>query len=69
MRCWTISLLLLLLVVSNGCLNVKLNGFQEIVEANPVGLENCVATDEGTALIKSLGLYINKLEERIEGDR
>jgi len=69
MRWLTISLLLLVLVASNGCLSEKLTGFQEIVEANPVGLENCVSTDEGADLIKSLGLYINKLEERIEGDR
>ena len=69
MRWLMTSLLLLLLAVSNGCLSEKLTGFQEIVEANPVGLENCVSTDEGASLIKSLGLYINKLEERIEGDR
>jgi len=59
-------LILLVAAGSSGCLTEKLNGFQEIVEANPVGLENCVSTNEGAALVKSLGLYINKLEERIE---
>ena len=64
---WLMSLLLLLaLVGSIGCLNVKLNGFQEIAERHPVGLEDAVATDEGAAFVKDLGLYINQLEQKIE---
>ena len=64
-----VSLLLLLAIAgSSGCLSRKLNGFQEIVTANPRGLEHCVGTDEGAALIESLGLYINKLEEELEKD-
>ena len=64
---WYLSLFLLLAIGgSSGCLSEKLNGFQEIAERHPVGMENAVATDEGAAFVKDLGLYINKLEERIE---
>ena len=59
-------MILLVAAGSSGCLTEKLAGFQEIAEANPVGLENAVSTDEGAAFVKSLGLYINRLEERIE---
>ena len=45
---------------------MKLNGFQEIAERHPVGLEDAVATDEGAAFVKDLGLYINQLEQKIE---
>lgn len=68
MRCFLSLSLLLVIGGSSGCLNVRLNGFQEIAERHPVGLENAVATDEGAAFVKDLGLYINKLEERIEKD-
>ena len=56
----------LLLLVSVGCLNVKLNGFQEIAERHPVGMEEATSTDEGAALIRDLGIYINELERRLE---
>ena len=59
-------MILLVAAGSSGCLTEKLNGFQEIAEANPEGLEHCVSDDRGAALVKSLGLYINRLEERIE---
>ena len=45
---------------------MKLNGFQEIAERNPVGLENAVETDEGAEFIKQLGQYINQLEQQLE---
>jgi len=46
--------------------SVRLNGFQEIAERNPVGLENAVETDEGAEFIRQLGKYINQLEQQIE---
>jgi len=52
--------------VSNGCLTVKLQGFSEIAERHPVGMENATSTDEGVALIRDLGRYINELERQIE---
>ena len=45
---------------------MKLNGFQEIAERNPVGFENAVETDEGAEFIRQLGIYINQLEQQIE---
>jgi hypothetical protein len=63
---WKILLLLLALGVSSGCLTVKLNGFQEIAEGNPMGLENAVSTDEGAAFVRDLGRYINQLEQQLE---
>tara|TARA_R100001594_G_scaffold138913_1_gene182863 strand:- start:447 stop:656 length:210 start_codon:yes stop_codon:yes gene_type:complete len=60
---WTI---LLLMLASAGCVGVKLNGFQEIAERNPVGFENAVETDEGAEFIRQLGRYINQLEQQIE---
>ncbi len=59
-------MLLLAFVVSNGCLTVKLNGFSEIAARNPQGMEDATATDEGAALIRDLGKYINQLEQRLE---
>jgi hypothetical protein len=61
-----ISLLLLLLAGSNGCLTVKLQGFSEIAQRHPVGMESATSTDEGTALIRDLGRYINELERQLE---
>jgi hypothetical protein len=61
------TLLLLLVLGANcGCLAVKLNGFQEIAEKNPVGMEEATATPEGAALIRDLGNYISELEYRLE---
>ncbi len=60
---------LLLLLVSAGCVSKKLNGFQEIAERNPVGMEQATATPEGTELIRQLGRYIAEIEEMIEGGR
>ena len=62
------SLILLLLLVSGGCVSVKLNGFQEIAEAHPKGLEMAVESEEGAAFVKALGLYINQLEQKIESN-
>ena len=47
---------------------MKLNGFQEIAEAHPKGLEMAVESEEGAAFVKALGLYINQLEQRIESE-
>ena len=58
--------MLLVSVVSSGCLSVKLNGFDEIATRHPVGMEEATATDEGAALIRDLGRYINELELRLE---
>ena len=66
MKKWTTLLMLLALAASSGCLAVKLNGFQEIAESHPVGLEEATSTDEGAALIRALGRYINELERRLE---
>jgi hypothetical protein len=59
-------MILLLLLVSAGCVSKKLNGFQEIAERNPIGMEEATATDEGAELIRQLGRYIAELEEMIE---
>ena len=67
MRTLKISLLLLLLAGSSGCLSVKLQGFSEIAARNEIGMEHCTATPEGTELIRQLGIYINELERQIEG--
>ena len=61
-------MILLLLLGTSGCLNVKLNGFQEIVERNQTGFENAVESDEGAEFVRQLGKYINQLEQRIEAD-
>ncbi len=66
MRKWKVLLLLLLLAVSNGCLSVKLNGFEEIAARNELGMEHATATPEGTELIRQLGEYINELEYQLE---
>ena len=58
--------MLLALGVSNGCLTVKLNGFSEIAERHPAGMETATSTDEGAALIRDLGRYINELERQLE---
>ena len=58
--------MLLVSVVSSGCLSVKLNGFEEIATRHPVGMEEATATDEGAALISELGRYINELERQLE---
>lgn len=63
MKRWMI---LLLLLGSVGCVSVKLNGFQEIAEAHPVGMEKATESDEGAALVRALGRYINKLEYELE---
>ena len=63
---WTTLLMLLAFVASSGCLTVKLNGFQEIAESHPVGMETATSTDEGVALIRDLGRYISELERRLE---
>lgn len=47
-------------------MTVKYNGWQEITARHPVGLENAVSTDEGAAFVEELGLYINKLEFKLE---
>lgn len=66
MRRWMILSMLLLCAASSGCLSVKLNGFEEIATRHPVGMEEATATDEGAALIRDLGRYINELERRLE---
>jgi len=66
MRKIKLLMILLMLLVSAGCINVKLNGFSEIAERNPVGMEEATSTPEGEALIRDLGRYINQLEQQIE---
>jgi hypothetical protein len=66
MKGLTVSLMLLVSGVSSGCLSVKLNGFEEIATRHPVGMEEATATDEGAALIRDLGRYINDLERQLE---
>lgn len=66
MKGLTVSLMLLVSGVSSGCLSVKLNGFEEIATRHPVGMEEATATDEGAALIRDLGRYINELERQLE---
>ena len=62
----SLSLILLLLLVSGGCVSVKLDGFREIAEAHPKGMEMAVESEEGAAFVRALGLYINKLEYELE---
>ena len=62
----SLSLILLLLLVSGGCVSVKLDGFREIAETHPRGMEMAVESDEGAAFVRALGLYINKLEYELE---
>jgi len=57
---------LLLIGVSSGCLNVKLEGFSEIAARNEIGMEHATATPEGAELIRQLGQYINELEYELE---
>jgi hypothetical protein len=58
--------MLLALAASSGCLTVKLQGFSEIAARNPQGMEDATATDEGAALVRDLGRYINELERQLE---
>jgi hypothetical protein len=64
-----VLIVLLLLLGSGGCLSVKLNGFQEISERNPQGMEDATETEAGAALIRELGIYINELERKLESSR
>ena len=64
-----VLMILLLLLGSGGCLSVKLNGFQEIAERNPQGMEDATETEAGAALIRDLGIYINELERKLESSR
>jgi len=50
-------------------MTVKLNGFQEIAEKHPTGMEQITENPESTALVKELGFYINELERRLESQR
>jgi|TARA_Y100000356_G_C11073400_1_gene190149 hypothetical protein len=61
--------ILLMLLASAGCISEKLNGFQEIAERHPLGMEQITEHPESEALIIDLGRYINELERRIEGKR
>jgi hypothetical protein len=70
MRKIKLSLILLLLLVSGGCgVSVKLDGFREIAEQHPIGMEMAVESEEGAAFVQALGLYINKLEQQIESQK
>jgi len=67
-----IKLLLILSVLLGnvGCgVSVKLDGFREIVDQHPMGLEKAVESDEGAAFVKALGFYINELERQLEAQR
>ena len=51
----------------------KLNGLQEMIQANPKGWDDAVngsfyrdGGEDSERMMKSLGLYINQLEETIE---
>tara|TARA_Y100001956_G_scaffold51456_1_gene50169 strand:- start:4272 stop:4484 length:213 start_codon:yes stop_codon:yes gene_type:complete len=62
--------ILLLLLGSVGCgVTVKLNGFQEIAERHPVGMEQITENPESEALVRDLGFYINKLEQQLESKK
>lgn len=64
-----LSLILLLLLVSGGCgVSVKLDGFREIAERHPLGMEQVTENSESQALVIELGKYINELERRIEAE-
>ena len=66
-------LLLLVLVVGQGCLARKLQGLEEIIQANPQGWDDAVngshyrdGSDHSERMMRSLGRYINQLEAEIE---
>lgn len=64
-----LSLILLLLLVSGGCgVSVKLDGFREIAERHPLGMEQVTGNNESQALVIELAKYINELERRIEAE-
>ena len=55
--------------VSGGCgVSVKLDGFREIAERHPVGMEQVTENSESQALVIELAKYINELERRIEAE-
>jgi len=66
-------MILLLVVPSAGCLTTKLDGFSELVEANPQGFEDAVngsycrdESDHSERFMRSMSKYINELEYRLE---
>lgn len=66
-------LLLLVVVVSNGCLAKKLNSSQAIIEAHPKGFEDSVngsfyrdGGEESERFMEALLRRVNELEEMIE---
>ena len=70
-RIWLVCLLLP--VLTAGCVAAKLNGLDEIIQANPRGWDDAVngsfykdGGSDSERIMRSLGLYINQLEEQIE---
>lgn len=56
----------LLLLGATSCVTKKYNGFAEIAEMHPEGLQMAVESDEGAAFVRALGRYINQLEQELE---
>ncbi len=73
MSLWMTSLLVLLLLVTSGCITRKYQGFQEMVEAHPKGFEDAVngsyyrdGGSESERFVQALGRYISTLEYELE---
>lgn len=63
MKLWIV---LLILLGGTSCITKKYNGFAEIAELHPEGLQMAVESDEGAAFVRALGRYINQLEQELE---
>lgn len=68
-----ILLLGLGLLVMSGCVSVKYQGVERLIEANPKGWEDAVngshyrdGSDDSERMMRSIGRYINELEQKLE---
>ena len=73
MNFWKTLLLGLALLGMSGCVSVKYQGLENLVAANPKGWADAVngshyrdGSDDSERMMRSLGRYINELEQRLE---
>ena len=76
MSFWKLSLIVLVLLATNGCITKKYAGLEQITTANPKGWNDAVngsyyrdGGDDSERMMTSLGQYINQLEFELESKR
>jgi hypothetical protein len=75
MSYWKTLLLGLGILVTSGCVSVKYQGLENLVTANPKGWDDAVngshyrdGSDDSERMMRSLGRYINELEQKLESE-